>query len=404
MAIYSYRGKDVLGRLRKGNIEADNPAIAKNILLSKGVMVVENINESKPLFNFKLNLSFLQRVSLKDIVLFTRQLQAMIGAGVPLVTALKSIGNQIENKKLKEIISDVATKVEEGERFSTALSSYRNVFGDLYISMVRAAEQSGNLDQTLRRLSQYLEKIEKLRGKVKSAMAYPTFVSIIATIIVTGILIFIIPTFSKLYSDLGGQLPALTQLVINISNMLRNYIAWFILLLVALFVLYKQVSRIRKVKFAMDAVKLKLPIFGNLIKKSAVANFSRTLSSMLSSGISILDALDISADTSDNLIIKYAIKDVKKQVERGVNLSVALSRHKVFPPMLINMVAIGEESGDLDGMLSKVADFYEEEVDRAVDALTSLIEPLMIVVIGIIIGFIIIAMYLPIFKMGELIK
>lgn len=404
MAIYSYVGKDVLDRRKRGKVEADNEELARNILLSRGIVHITKLKEDKSLFKTELNVSFLNRVGLKDILIFTRQLYAMIHAGISVVTALKIVKDQIQNKRLKQITEDIASRIEEGGKFSTALSKYRDIFGDLYISMIRAAEESGTLEETLKRLSEHLEKTEKLRGKVKSALFYPVSVLIVATIIVTGILVFIIPTFQSLYASLGGQLPALTQFIIDASNVLRAYIGWFVLGFVVVTILFLQLRKIGQVKFVMDSIFLRLPVFGDLILKSSVANFSRTLSAMIASGLNILDALSIGGETTTNAVLKRAINGVRTQVEKGVSLSVALSRYKVFPPMLVNMVAIGEESGSLDEMLSKVADFYEEEVGRTVDGLTSLIEPLMMVFIGTIIGVIVIAMYLPIFKIGELIK
>ncbi|WP_022846897.1 MULTISPECIES: type II secretion system F family protein [unclassified Desulfurobacterium] len=405
MPVYSYKGKTIFGKVKRGKVTADNIDMAKNLIRNKGIVYIESVKEEKSSgLNMEINLSFMDRVKLKDIVLFTRQLYSMINAGIPLVSALRALEQQVSNRRLREIIKDVAKQVEEGGRFSAALAKHKDVFGDLYISMIKAAEEAGTLDTTLKRLAEYLEKIEHLRSKVKSAMFYPTFVLIIATIIVSGILIFVIPTFANIYKDLGGQLPTLTQIVINISNFLRDYIGWMIGLLVIFIIAFKQLLKIDKVRYYFDMFMLKIPIFGKLILKSSIANFARTLSSMVSSGINILKALDIAAETSNNKIIQEEIKKVKDQVERGISLAVALSRSKIFPPMLINMVAIGEDAGNLDEMLGKVADFYEEEVDTMVDGLTSLIEPLMMVFIGGVIGFIIIAMYLPIFNIGNLIK
>jgi len=403
MAIYAYTGRDVLGRLKKGKVEADSLEIARNILLSRGIVSITRLHETKPLFKTG-SVPFLGRVKSKDITIFTRQLHSMINAGIPLVSALKAIQQQINNRRLAAIVGNIAGMVEEGSRFSTALQKYGDIFGHLYVSMIRAAEESGTLDITLKRLSDYLEKIEILKGKIKSAMFYPVFVFIVATTIVSGILIFLIPTFAKLYAGLGGELPALTQFVINISNFLRDYIGWFFLFLVVFTVAFIQLKKIPRVKFVLDRLLLSAPLFGPLIKKAAIAKFSGTLASMVSSGINILDALEIAAKTSNNKIIESTVMKVRDQVEKGVSLHVALSRHAIFPPMLINMVSIGEEAGNLDEMLEKVADFYEEEVDRTVDGLTSLIEPMMIVFIGSVIGFVIISMYLPIFKLGELIK
>ena len=404
MAIYTYVGRDVLDRRRKGKIEADNEELARELLFSRGIVRIEKLKEDKPFFKTELDFSFLNRVTLKDILVFTRQLYAMVHAGIPIVTALKVIKDQITNKRLKRITEDLASHIEEGGRFSTALSKYRNTFGNFYISMIKAAEESGTLEETLKRLSDYLEKIEKLRGKIKSALFYPVFVLVITTIIIGGILVFVVPTFKTLYEDLGGELPALTQSIINTSNFLRNYIDWIVLGFVVTVVMLVQLRKIKQVRYVMDSFLLHLPIFGELILKSNIASFSRTLSSTITSGLNILDALSIAGETANNEVLRKAIDGVREQVEKGISISVALSRYKVFPPMLINMVAIGEEAGTLDEMLTKVADFYEEEVDRTVDALTSLIEPIMMVFIGGIIGFIIIAMYLPIFKMGELLK
>jgi len=404
MPVYKYVGRDVLGRKKKGEIEAENIELARELLLDRGVVVLEKLSEEKSILSKELELPGLNRVSLKDILIFTRQLYAMVHAGIPLVQSLRIIREQITNRRLKQIVEEMASFIEEGGRFSTALARHRDVFGDLYISMIRAAEEAGTLEETLKRLADYLEKIEKLRGKVKSALFYPVFVLIIATIIVTGILIFVIPTFQQLYEDLGGELPALTQMVIKASQILRDYIGWVALGVVMFIVAFIQARKVKKVKYLIDKLMLRMPIFGNLILKSSIANFSRTLGSMIASGINIMDSLQIASETANNEVIRAAIEDVRKQVERGISLSQALAKHKIFPPMLVNMVAIGEQAGNLDEMLIKVADFYEEEVDRMVDGLTSLIEPLMIVFIGGIIGFIIVAMYLPIFKIGELIK
>ena len=404
MAIYKYVGKDILERKRKGVIEAESEELARNILFNRGIVTIEPLEEEKSILKSNISFSFLSRVSSKDVLIFTRQLYAMIHAGIPLVQALKIIQDQIPNRRLREIIKDVANFIEEGGRFSTALSKYRDVFGDLYISMIRAAEEAGTLEQTIKRIAEHLEKIENLKGKIKSALFYPIFVLITATIIVSGILIFIIPTFQQLYEDLGGELPALTQAVINLSHWLRDYIGWIVLGTAASIFTFFKARKNKKFKYITDKILLRLPVFGSLILKGSMAGFARTLSSMISSGINILEALSISAETSGNEVIRKAIEDIRKQVERGVNVSTAMAKNPIFPPMVVNMVAIGEEAGNLDEMLSKVADFYEEEVDRTVDGLTSLIEPIMIVFIGGIIGGIIIAMYLPIFKIGELIK
>jgi type IV pilus assembly protein PilC len=406
MPVYSYVGRDVLGRKRKGKVEADDLQLAENIVRSKGIVYIESLKEDKPFLSTEIKLPSFGRkkISGQDILIFTRQLYAMIQAGISIVSALKVIKEQMTNSDLRSIVDEVTSYIEEGGRFSTALAKHKDVFGDLYISMIRAAEESGTLDKTLGRIADYIEKIERLKGKIKSAMFYPVFTLIIAVVIVVGILVFVIPTFKNLYASLGGQLPVLTQMIIKASDFLRNYVGWGVVGVVALIFIFKRLKKIPRVKFLLDHLVLKLPLFGNLVLKSSVANFSTTLSSMIASGINILDALEIAMDTSTNEVVRKAIKRVKDQVERGISLSIALARSNIFPPMLVNMVAIGEEAGTLDEMLAKVAEFYEEEVDRTVDGLTSLIEPMMMLFIGGLIGFIIVAMYLPIFKMGELMK
>ncbi|ADU96958.1 type II secretion system F family protein [Thermovibrio ammonificans] len=404
MPVYKYVGRDVLNRRRRGSVEAENPELAKEILFARGVVVVEKLSEDKSILSQNISLSFLERVTIKDLLIFTRQLHAMIHAGIPLVQALRIIKEQLPNRRLRQIVEEIASFIEEGGKFSTAISRYRDIFGDLYISMVRAAEEAGTLEETLKRLADYLEKVEKLRGKVKSALFYPVFVFIVAMLIVTGILVFVIPTFEQLYADMGGELPALTQMVIKVSNWVRDYAGWIVLFIVVFIIGFVQLRRLEKFRYLTDLLLLKLPIFGELVLKSSIASFARTLASMIASGINILNALSISAETANNEVIRKAIEDVRSQVEKGVSLSQALAKHSIFPPMLVNMVAIGEQAGNLDEMLSKVADFYEEEVDRTVDGLTSLIEPLMIVFIGSIIGVIIVALYLPIFNIASLIK
>jgi type IV pilus assembly protein PilC len=404
MPVYKYVGRDVLDRRRKGIVEADSIDMARELLFDRGIVVIEKIKEEKPLFRWKLENLLLGKVSLKELIVFTRQLYAMVHAGIPLVQALRIIREQVPNKAFKRIIDDVASFVEEGGKFSTALSKYKSVFGELYISMVRAAEEAGTLEDTLKRLSEYLEKVERLRNRVKSALFYPTFVLAAASLIIAGILIFVIPTFQQLYSDLGGELPALTQAVIKLSNWLRNNIGRLIVIAIFFVISILQARKIKKIKYLIDYLLLRVPIIGGLILKSSIANFARTLSSTISSGVNILDAIQISGETANNEVIRRAVQEIRRRVEKGTSLSTAMSSYPIFPPLVVNMVAIGEQTGNLDEMLSKVADFYEEEVDRTVDSLTSLIEPILVVFIGLVIGTIIMAMYLPIFKIGELLR
>lgn len=405
MPTYKYVGRDVLNRKRKGVIEARDLETAKEALLNQGIIAIERLEEESSSFKRQFSFFIFNRISNRDLLIFTRQLYAMIHAGVPLVKALKTISEQVTNKRLKQIIKSIVVYIEEGGKFSNALFQYRDIFGDLYISMIRAAEEAGTFEGTLRRLSEYLERMEQLRGKIKSALFYPIFVLVVATIIIVGMMVFVIPMFQKLYADLGGTLPAITQMVIDSGVFLRKYIGWIILGIIIVNILIFQLrKKSRKFRYFTDLILLRLPIFGDLFLKSSIANFSRTFSSLLSSGITLIKALAVSADTANNEVLRKAIEKVRQQVEAGVSLSLAMSRVSIFPPMVVNMVAIGEHAGSLDDMVAKVADFYEEEVNRTVDALTSIIEPLMLVIIGAIIGVIILALYLPVFKLGELIK
>jgi len=348
MAVYRFVGRDVLNRLKRGVIEAKSLDQARELLLNQGVVVVERLKEDKSFLEKNVDLLFLIKISLKDILVFTRQLHALINAGIPLVQALRIVKEQIPNRRLRQVAEGVAIYIEEGGKFNVILSKYRNVFGDLYVSMIRAAEEAGTLEETLRKLAEHIEKVENLRGKVKSALFYPVFVLLVATVIVAGILIFVIPTFQKLYADLGGELPSLTQTIMGLSNWLRNYIGWVILVLVAFVIGFFQVRKLSsKFRYLTDLFFLKLPVFGDLILKSSVANFLRTLSSMLSSGINILDALQISSETANNEVIKRELIRVSEQVEKGITLSLAMSRIPTFPPMVVSMVAVGEEAGTL---------------------------------------------------------
>jgi type IV pilus assembly protein PilC len=401
MPVYAYVGRDALGRRRAGKVEAATAEAARGLLFARGIVTVEKIKEKKSLFEGGLNISFLTRVKLRDLLVFTRQLRSMVSAGVPLVRGLRIVADQMPNKGFARIILDVASAVEHGDSFSRALNRYRRVFGDLYISMVRAGEEGGMLDQVLAKLSEHLEKTAKLKGKIKSAMSYPAFVLVLAIVIVIALFVYVVPMFQKFYEEAGVELPGPTQFVIDIGNWMKAHIGLFLAGLAGFVFALSQIRRIPPVKAVLDRVFLRMPLFGDLILKASMANFAGTLSAIIASGVSITTALDVAGQTATNSVVRSAISKVREQVERGVSIATAMAKDPIFPAMVVSMVSIGEEAGNLDEMLSKVADFYEEEVDRTVDALTSMLEPLMVAFIGLTVGGIVGVLYLPVFKLGE---
>jgi type IV pilus assembly protein PilC len=345
------------------------------------------------------------KVGDKDIVVFTRQFSTMIDAGLPLVQALDILSTQVENKTLSRVLGEIKENVEAGSTYADALKKHPRVFSELYANMVAAGEAGGILDTILNRLAAYIEKAMKLKKKVKGAMVYPIVVSTVAVAAIAIIMIFVVPTFSKMFAQLGGTLPLPTLMIISLSKFLAG-IGGLLTggAIVGIVVALRQVRRTEKGTHITDKILLKLPIFGVLLNKVAVAKFTRTLGTLVSSGVPILDGLEITAKTSGNKVIEYAIMDVRKQVTGGKTLADPLTKVKVFPPMVTHMISVGESTGALDSMLNKIADFYDDEVDAAVNALTSMMEPLLMVFLGGSVGFIVIAMYLPIFKLITLIK
>ena len=345
------------------------------------------------------------RVKDKDIVVFTRQFATMIDAGLPLVQALDILSAQVENKVLSNTLQQVKADVESGATYADALKKHPRVFTELYVNMVAAGEAGGILDTILNRLATYIEKAMKLKKKVKGAMVYPAVVTTVAVLVIAIIMIFVIPTFAKMFTTLGGTLPLPTQIVINLSNFIAGIGGLMVLIgIVAVVVSIIQVRRTEKGKHVIDRLLLRLPIFGPLLNKVAVAKFTRTLGTLVSSGVPILDGLEITAKTSGNKVIEYAIMDVRKGVVGGKTLAEPITKAKVFPPMVTHMIAVGESTGALDAMLAKIADFYDDEVDAAVSNLTAMMEPLLMVFLGGAVGFIVVSMYLPIFRLITLIK
>lgn len=353
----------------------------------------------------KVGLGLKGRVRDKDIVIFTRQFATMIDAGLPLIQGLEILSSQVENKTLAKVLSAVKTDVESGSTYADSLRKHPSIFSELYVNMVAAGESAGILDAILNRLAAYIEKAMKLKKKVTGAMIYPAVVTSIALLVIAVIMIFVVPTFSKMFLAFGGTLPLPTRIVISASNFVAGIGGLIILgMITGAIVFIKQAIRTEKGKKIIDALLLKLPIFGSILNKVAVAKFTRTLGTLISSGVPILEGLEITAKTAGNKTIEQAVMDVRKAVAEGKTLVEPLSRAKVFPPMVTHMIAVGEATGALDAMLGKIADFYDDEVDAAVSNLTAMMEPMLMVFLGSSVGFIVVAMYLPIFKLITLIK
>ncbi|MBW2302821.1 MAG: type II secretion system F family protein [Deltaproteobacteria bacterium] len=398
MPVYLWVAETKKGRKLKGEIEAANEKIALSQLKKRNFTVKKLKPKPKDLFE---NISFLQpKVTTKDLVIFTRQFSTMIDAGLPLVQGLSILAEQAENSTFKKILKEITRDVESGTTLADAMRKHPQVFDDLYVNLVAAGELGGILDTILRRLAEYIEKAQKLKGQIKGAMTYPIVVMAIAIIVIAVILIFVIPVFEDMFSSFGAGLPAPTQLVVNMSRFVKSNVIWLILAIAALIYGFKRYRATKSGRKVTDALALKLPIFGVLLKKVAVARFTRTLGTMISSGVPILDALDIVARTSGNVVLEEIILEVRGSIAEGQTIAEPLSENDIFPGMVIQMISVGEATGALDTMLGKIADFYDDEVDAAVAALTSMLEPLLMVFLGGSIGGLVIAMYLPIFQMA----
>jgi type IV pilus assembly protein PilC len=403
---FQYKVKDnKTGKVVEGSLEAENAQLVVSKLRSMGYTPLEIQQQGGANLGRELKLPFLSdRIKLKDVSVFSRQFATMINSGLSLLRSLYILSEQTESKPLAEVVTQVRMDVERGSSLSAALAKHPKAFNRLYVSMVRAGEVGGALDSVLMRLAETIEKQVELRRKVKSAMTYPMVVGILVLLIVTGMLLFVIPMFQNIYKELGGTLPAPTQMLINISNICRTY--WYLIFGVEIgaVIAFRKWINSEDGRKKWDAIKLKVPVFGKLVSKTALARFSRTLSALVRSGVPILESLDIVAETSGNHVVSVAVRDTQQAVKRGEPLSRKLEDHEVFPPMVVQMMAVGEETGALDEMLDKIADFYDQEVEATVDALTSLIEPLLIVVMGVCVGGMIISLYLPMFNIIKLIK
>lgn len=402
---FEYAVRDRSGKVVKGRVDAPNQAAVAGRLREMGMAAVsiEEVNTGG--LNTEISIpGFSDRISLKDLAVMARQLATMINSGLSLLRALSILADQTESKALAKVLAQVRKDVESGVAFSTSLAKHEAVFPPLMINMVRAGEVGGFLDEVLLSVAANFEAEVKLRGKVKSAMTYPVVVLVIAILAVIGMLLFIVPVFAGMFDTLGGELPAPTKFLVFLSGILKWAIGPLVVASIAFAVWWARHKNDRAIREKVDPFKLKLPVFGKLFTKIAISRFTRNFGTMLHAGVPLLQALDIVGETSGNLVIEKATRAVQESVRTGQSLTGPLSEHPVFPPMVVQMMAVGEDTGALDTMLSKVADFYDQEVEATTEQLTSLIEPLMIVVIGAIIGGMVIALYMPIFSIFNLIE
>lgn len=401
MPTFLARVRDSQGKSKIEKIRADSLAQARINLRQRGY-VVQNLKKQSQRFNLKqLKIKF-TNVSVKDKAVFSRQFAALVNAGVAIVRSLGVLSEQCSNPKLKQALLGISADVQSGINLSEAMRKYPDCFDNLYVSMVEAGEVGGVLDEVLNRLAKLLEDVARLQNQIKSALAYPLVVGFLAVAIFIGMTVFLIPIFANIFKELGTTLPPLTQFMLWISEILRS---WRLLLVIGIVIAagiaYKQYYKTPAGRKTIDRLYLKMPLFGELIQKSSVARFSRTFGSLTRSGVPILTCLEIVRETSGNQVIANAIDAARAEIQQGGMISLALQKEKVFPPMAIQMISIGEETGELDSMLMKIADFYEDEVEQAVKALTSILEPVMIVVLGGMVGTILLSMYLPMFKVFD---
>ncbi|HHP7243227.1 MAG TPA: type II secretion system F family protein [Elainellaceae cyanobacterium] len=406
MPTYVVKARDSKGNPKRQKISASSPAEARTTLREQGLFVQE-LRETQGFDPNNIDLSSistaLTSVSVKDKAVFSRQFAVLINAGVALVRSLGVLSEQCSNPKLKKALQEINADVQQGTNLSDAMRKHPKCFDGLYVSMVQAGEVGGVLDEVMNRLAKLLEDIARLNNQIKSAMTYPIAVGVIAITVFIGMTVFLLPTFANIFEELDAELPVFTQFMLGISSFLRTwyYSVGLIVIVIVLAFAYRQYYSTRVGKETMDRLYLKMPLFGDLIQKTAVARFCRTFGSLSRSGVPILTSLEIVRDTAGNQVIANAVDEARKEIQTGGMISIALQREQVFPIMAIQMISIGEETGEIDTMLMKVADFYEDEVEQAVKALTSIMEPIMIVVLGGMVGAILVAMYLPMFKVMD---
>ena len=407
MAVYQWKGKKHTGEYLSGEITAENYEQVIEEIRKKNIYPI-SVKKKSEFFTLSLSgtkeISPNTKISDNNLIVFTRQFSSLIESGVPILQGLTIMIEQQKNKELKGILTKIREGIESGASLSDSLRKFPRVFNDLYVNLVESGEKGGVLDRVFKRLSVYFEKILKLKRKIKGAMIYPIVVLSVAIGVIVILMTFVIPVFANLFSSVGAKLPALTRDVIGFSDFMRAYILYIIIALGVLIFALKAYHKKESGKRNIDRIILKIPVIGMLLKKVAIARFARTLSTMVESGVPILAGLAIVSKTSGNKIIEESLMQTKEDVSSGSPLSAALNKTKLFPPLVIQMVMVGEKTGNLDAMLAKVADYYDEEVDNAVNNLTQMLEPALIIFLGVVVGTLVVAMYLPIFNLGKAIK
>ncbi len=402
MITFAYQARDADGKIINGVAEAVNEENAINTLMARGLMVLSIQQRA-----VRSAASRTKSISETDLVLFTRQLATMVDAGLPLISALTALYEQADPRRqagLRAVIGEVVSRVQQGDTFNEAISKHPHVFSRLYISMARAGETGGMLADILDRLAGFLEASARLRKKIKSAMTYPAVVICIAIAVTTFLIVKVVPVFGEIFADFGESLPAPTQFLLNISEFIRNSWYWLLLIIAVVFFGVRYFVRTPQGRELWERSVMKLPVFGPLVHKICMSRFARTFAQLIRSGVPILEVMSIVSETSGNIMVERAIKSVSTDVEKGDSLASALTRQPIFPPMMLRMVSAGEATGKIDAMLEKMADFWDEEIEATLNALTSLIEPFLIVFLGLIVGGIVIAMFLPIFKLNDVVS
>jgi len=400
MPQFSYTARDNAGKVVTGDLDAPDEQLAMSSLLNRGLMVVNLDQKAQKKRKPKSG----QAVKTVDIVVFTRQLATMMDAGLPLVQCLTALSEQTTSKGLREVLDDITAQVERGDAFSEALSRHPKVFDKLYISMVKAGETGGLLAEILDRVASYLEASARLRKKVKSAMSYPAIVTLVAVAISIFLIVKVIPVFAGIYKDFHAKLPTPTLILVQISDIFRHYLPFVAIGMVVAAIAFSKYKKTPQGQEIWDRLKIKFPVVGKLAHKIALSRFSRTFASLIRSGVPILETLQIVGQSAGNVLVAKAVNEAAGNIERGENIAGSLGKHRIFPPMLIRMIAAGEQTGKVDVMLEKISDFYDEEIEATLAGLTALIEPLLIVFLGVVVGGIVICMFLPIFRLSDVVK
>ncbi|MGV8847743.1 type II secretion system F family protein [Tessaracoccus sp.] len=401
--MFEYKVRDASGNLQEGKVEGSSDSAVSAKLREMGYTPLEITESGGAGMRRELKIGLPKRVKIKDVAIFSRQFATMIAAGLSMIRSLTILSEQTENEALRKIVRAVKTDVEQGKSLSEAMSRHQKVFPPLMVNMTKAGEVGGFLEKTMLQIAENYEAEVRLKGKVKSAMTYPVVVFSMAILMVTAMLLFIVPVFKNMFTNLGGSLPLPTQMLVYMSVGLRYGSPFMIAGIIAFIWAWRKYGHTQAVRERLDPLKLKMPVFGNLVQKISLARFARNFGTLLSSGVPILQCLDIVADTTGSTVIAKALREVQDSVRSGETICAPLTRHAVFPPMIVQMMSVGEDTGAMDQMLEKIAEFYDQEVEATTEALTALIEPLMIAVLGIVVGGMIVALYMPIFKVFDLI-